>query len=227
VVDFANQIPTRDHQPQGALSTSFPAKNTQWPPPHPPPRCSRREPSRAPALSHGQLRSASQEGQEGAGCRPVLSASPPAERVEQRQLARLRRAQAEHRLQPCRRRCSSTATACSWTPRRTATAFPSTRHSPRSGFASFNSTHALPPIHFLFPHAIAHGQDNPLCLQRELGVSWDVELYGELLKIGGGKERSVDSLVTLCIDLSYCTVHLHLRNSTFSVTDLSYFHSNL
>lgn len=26
-------------------------------------------------------------------------------------------------------------------------------------------------------------------LQRELGVSWDVELYGELLKIGGGKER--------------------------------------
>lgn len=25
--------------------------------------------------------------------------------------------------------------------------------------------------------------------QRELGVSWDVDLYGELLKIGGGKER--------------------------------------
>lgn len=25
--------------------------------------------------------------------------------------------------------------------------------------------------------------------QRELNVTWDVELYGELLKIGGGKER--------------------------------------
>jgi len=25
--------------------------------------------------------------------------------------------------------------------------------------------------------------------QRGLGVSWDVDLYGELLKIGGGKER--------------------------------------
>ncbi|CAA3007477.1 haloacid dehalogenase-like hydrolase domain-containing At3g48420 [Olea europaea subsp. europaea] len=30
-----------------------------------------------------------------------------------------------------------------------------------------------------------------ICLiaQRELGVTWDVDLYGELLKIGGGKER--------------------------------------
>ena len=26
-------------------------------------------------------------------------------------------------------------------------------------------------------------------VQRELGVTWDVDLYGELLKIGGGKER--------------------------------------
>jgi len=26
-------------------------------------------------------------------------------------------------------------------------------------------------------------------MQRELGVTWDVDLYGELLKIGGGKER--------------------------------------
>ncbi|OQU83476.1 hypothetical protein SORBI_3005G123200 [Sorghum bicolor] len=26
-------------------------------------------------------------------------------------------------------------------------------------------------------------------IKKELGVSWDVELYGELLKIGGGKER--------------------------------------
>lgn len=25
--------------------------------------------------------------------------------------------------------------------------------------------------------------------QKELGVTWDVDLYGELLKIGGGKER--------------------------------------
>ncbi|CAM0910555.1 unnamed protein product [Alopecurus aequalis] len=32
-------------------------------------------------------------------------------------------------------------------------------------------------------------RDYPLFTQRELGVSWDVELYGELLKIGGGKER--------------------------------------
>jgi hypothetical protein len=34
-------------------------------------------------------------------------------------------------------------------------------------------------------------QDYPLVLQRELGVSWDVDLYGELLEIGGGKERSI------------------------------------
>lgn len=27
------------------------------------------------------------------------------------------------------------------------------------------------------------------CYQKELGVTWDVDLYGELLKIGGGKER--------------------------------------
>lgn len=27
--------------------------------------------------------------------------------------------------------------------------------------------------------------------QRELGVTWDVDLYGELLKIGGGKERYI------------------------------------
>lgn len=27
--------------------------------------------------------------------------------------------------------------------------------------------------------------------QKELGVTWDVDLYGELLKIGGGKERYV------------------------------------
>lgn len=26
-------------------------------------------------------------------------------------------------------------------------------------------------------------------LQKELGVTWDVDLYGKLLKIGGGKER--------------------------------------
>lgn len=30
---------------------------------------------------------------------------------------------------------------------------------------------------------------NNLIAQRELGVTWDVDLYGELLKIGGGKER--------------------------------------
>lgn len=28
-----------------------------------------------------------------------------------------------------------------------------------------------------------------LTTQRELRVTWDVDLYGELLKIGGGKER--------------------------------------
>lgn len=34
-------------------------------------------------------------------------------------------------------------------------------------------------------------KDNQLELmeQKELGVTWDVDLYGELLKIGGGKER--------------------------------------
>ncbi|ONM26602.1 Haloacid dehalogenase-like hydrolase domain-containing protein [Zea mays] len=30
---------------------------------------------------------------------------------------------------------------------------------------------------------------NETFAERELGVSWDVELYGELLRIGGGKER--------------------------------------
>ncbi|KAG6529311.1 hypothetical protein ZIOFF_011508 [Zingiber officinale] len=30
---------------------------------------------------------------------------------------------------------------------------------------------------------------NETFAERELGVSWDVQLYGELLKIGGGKER--------------------------------------
>ncbi|XP_077253072.1 haloacid dehalogenase-like hydrolase (HAD) superfamily protein isoform X2 [Tasmannia lanceolata] len=30
---------------------------------------------------------------------------------------------------------------------------------------------------------------NDTFTERELGVSWDVDLYGELLKIGGGKER--------------------------------------
>lgn len=33
-----------------------------------------------------------------------------------------------------------------------------------------------------------------LLLQKELGVTWDVDLYGELLKIGGGKERYFPSL---------------------------------
>ncbi|VAI89221.1 unnamed protein product [Triticum turgidum subsp. durum] len=33
---------------------------------------------------------------------------------------------------------------------------------------------------------------NETFAERELGVSWDVELYGELLKIGGGKERLID-----------------------------------
>lgn len=28
-------------------------------------------------------------------------------------------------------------------------------------------------------------------MQKELGVTWDVDLYGELLKIGGGKERYI------------------------------------
>lgn len=32
-------------------------------------------------------------------------------------------------------------------------------------------------------------------VQRELGVTWDVDLYGELLKIGGGKERYVSLLI--------------------------------
>lgn len=31
-------------------------------------------------------------------------------------------------------------------------------------------------------------------MQKELGVTWDVDLYGELLKIGGGKERYIDIL---------------------------------
>lgn len=30
---------------------------------------------------------------------------------------------------------------------------------------------------------------NETFTEKELGVTWDVDLYGELLKIGGGKER--------------------------------------
>jgi len=33
-------------------------------------------------------------------------------------------------------------------------------------------------------------------MQRDLGVTWDVDLYGELLKIGGGKERFASCLET-------------------------------
>ena len=35
--------------------------------------------------------------------------------------------------------------------------------------------------------------------QRGLGVSWDVDLYGELLKIGGGKERYTSIFIWLSI----------------------------
>lgn len=47
-----------------------------------------------------------------------------------------------------------------------------------------------------------------------MGVSWDVELYGELLKIGGGKERWVlDSWsfgYVLVVSEMQVTLHLHL-----------------
>lgn len=37
-----------------------------------------------------------------------------------------------------------------------------------------------------------------LYLQKELGVTWDVDLYGELLKIGGGKERYTFCAIFCC-----------------------------
>ena len=37
-----------------------------------------------------------------------------------------------------------------------------------------------------------------LITQKELGVTWDVDLYGELLKIGGGKERYPPFLYLSC-----------------------------
>ncbi|XP_062027700.1 CBBY-like protein isoform X1 [Rosa rugosa] len=46
---------------------------------------------------------------------------------------------------------------------------------------SFNSTIGFP--------SFACDLDELIDEQKELGVTWDVDLYGELLKIGGGKER--------------------------------------
>ena len=49
-------------------------------------------------------------------------------------------------------------------------------------------------------------------LQRELGVSWDVELYGELLKIGGGKERLVFYLLISYYHLAFQIILVSTRN---------------
>ncbi|KAL6875744.1 hypothetical protein ACP4OV_013257 [Aristida adscensionis] len=81
-----------------------------------------------------------------------------------------------------------------WSRRRAAAAV---ARSARAGGAGAAPA-ALPPAALLFDcdgvlvdtekdgHRISF---NEAFAERELGVSWDVELYGELLKIGGGKER--------------------------------------
>lgn len=42
-------------------------------------------------------------------------------------------------------------------------------------------------------------------------MSWDVELYGELLKIGGGKERLINTLLLsfICWPAKILAIHLH------------------
>ncbi|KAG5067006.1 hypothetical protein JHK86_010737 [Glycine max] len=41
--------------------------------------------------------------------------------------------------------------------------------------------------------------------ERELGVTWDVDLYGELLKIGGGKERIIDQAFAQGVQVAVCS----------------------
>ncbi|MBA0740758.1 hypothetical protein Gogos_013947 [Gossypium gossypioides] len=41
--------------------------------------------------------------------------------------------------------------------------------------------------------------------EKELGVTWDVDLYGELLKIGGGKERLIDQALGEGVKVAVCS----------------------
>jgi hypothetical protein len=43
-------------------------------------------------------------------------------------------------------------------------------------------------------------------------VSWDVELYGELLKIGGGKERLIFYLLISYYHLAFQIILVSTRN---------------
>ncbi|RVW13348.1 CBBY-like protein [Vitis vinifera] len=46
---------------------------------------------------------------------------------------------------------------------------------------------------------------NDTFAERELGVTWDVDLYGELLKIGGGKERLIDQALGKGVNVAVCS----------------------
>ncbi|XP_058195589.1 CBBY-like protein [Rhododendron vialii] len=74
----------------------------------------------------------------------------------------------------------------------------------RSGFTKCLSASSPPPPSLSLPSALLFDCDgvlvdtekdghrisfNDTFAEKELGVTWDVDLYGELLKIGGGKER--------------------------------------
>ncbi|KAE9453690.1 hypothetical protein C3L33_14403, partial [Rhododendron williamsianum] len=74
----------------------------------------------------------------------------------------------------------------------------------RSGFTKCFSASSPPPPSLSLPSALLFDCDgvlvdtekdghrisfNDTFAEKELGVTWDVDLYGELLKIGGGKER--------------------------------------
>lgn len=45
-------------------------------------------------------------------------------------------------------------------------------------------------------------------MQKELGVTWDVDLYGELLKIGGGKERYIHYICEVSMQLFEVLIEL-------------------
>ncbi|XP_021616336.1 CBBY-like protein isoform X2 [Manihot esculenta] len=50
--------------------------------------------------------------------------------------------------------------------------------------------------------------------EKELGVTWDVELYGVLLKIGGGKERLIDQALGKGVKVAVCSTSVEKAVST-------------
>ncbi|KAI8529130.1 hypothetical protein RHMOL_Rhmol12G0202500 [Rhododendron molle] len=101
-------------------------------------------------------------------------------------------------------RTLSFPSARTFTNRASRTTMPGSK-SYRSGFTKcFSASSSPPPPSLSLPSALLFDCDgvlvdtekdghrisfNDTFAEKELGVTWDVDLYGELLKIGGGKER--------------------------------------